>query len=725
MRARSFCILCAIWFYALLWPLGDLYSQSETRQFRVTGKIVDGDGQPVVGAIVCGEQKLIADVLDPDTKSVLSDAAGRFSLELDAHFSPQTVRLPIRVFKPGYAIAQRNFGVRTELSEIELPFELEPAHTRTVFLVDNHGQPLPGAKLAAVQAPQFWLNAETFDSLGIELPSTGADGLIEIPWLPADQQYDLRFEHSEFAHSMAWRVADASEPHRVVMERGNEVEFAFVFPKSTQVVSGGSVQVWLQYSEGTYSLSVPIDAQGRGKTRLANGKGISLEPRHPTLATMGSEPYRGIRMNTFVLYEKGIVRGRVVNEADRQGAEGVSVQCIALNKWVAGTRTQADGSYELKVPATSIEVKLGDVPEWKFEGPSRSFEVEPSGVHELDDFTVRRRLPLRGRVVYENKPVPHAIVGFALPAAEFHLADSDGNFELAPRSFGGHTILLAMHPHQPRSIVVEAVNAEQQDLTIALSPEGSLLGRVVDFQDQPLAGQRVDLGVNYNLREAGSVSTQGWQFAVSRDDGSFRFQGLSDGLRYAPTIHGKQRRQGAPSGGVGALVDIRDTRSKRVPLKISQELQREIESIAPQPLMPDVFQPQLLLQHATEWVNTDPLSEPSFSGKPVLICYGAWPLLIQQLKLAHQLYHEQGLVIVCIVPQDAPTSAPSWSTPLAAEPLPFPIVIDDGTLAKLYGLSSPASVAIYGDDGRLRQQLTDLSTLFRFLPTLRQFMVYR
>lgn len=728
MHAKFFYIVVTALYIALLWPLDHAYSQSELRHFRVKGAIVDSAGQPVAGAIALGEQNQFTDVLDRGAKSAVSDATGRFSLEFDVQVSPAALWLPIRVYKPGCAIAQRNFGVRREQpDEVELSFELEPAHARTVCLVDSHDQPIAGAKLAAAatQSLQFSLDAEVLSSLGIDVPSSDEAGLIEIPWLSADGEYDLRFEHPEFAHTMAWRVADRADPPRVCMERGNEVEFAFIFPKGLQAPQGGSVMVRVQASEGSYSRVVPLDAQGRGKTRLANGQNISLQPRHPTLATMGSEQYRGIRMNTFVLYEKGSVRGRVINAANMQGVEGVSVHCTARGKMVAATRTQADGSYELSVPAIAIEVTLDDGTEWKSENQSRSLQVKPSSVHELDDFSVRAKLPLRGRVVYQNKPVPYAIVGYALPAAKFQLADAEGNFEIAGEMFGSHTVLLAMHPYEPRSIVVQAADKEQQDLKIALSPEGSLLGRIVDFQDKPLAGQRIDLWMNINLGGGSSMSTQGWQFAVSRQDGSFRFQGLSEGLRYAPTVDGKQHRQGERNGGVAALVDLSDARSKRVPLKISQELQREIESMTPQQPMPAVFQPQTLLQHATMLANTEPLTEQTFSGKSVLICYGWWPLLIGQLELAHQLYHEQGLTIVCIVPRDTPTIDANWAAQLAAEPLPFPIVVDDGELAKLYSLSIPGSVALYGTDGRLRQQLTDLGTLFRLLPTIRQFMVYK
>ena len=198
IRTKSICILCIAWYYALLWPLGAVYSQSETRQFRVTGAIVDVDGQPVVGAIVCGEQDLVADVLNRVTKSAVSDASGRYSLELDVHVSPQSALLPIRVFKPGYAIVQRNFSARAEQTEVELQFALEPARRIAVCLVDKYDKPVAGAKLAGVQPHQtgpnqFWLTAESLDSLGIESPSSDAEGLIELAWLSAENQYDLSF----------------------------------------------------------------------------------------------------------------------------------------------------------------------------------------------------------------------------------------------------------------------------------------------------------------------------------------------------------------------------------------------------------------------------------------------------------------------------------------------------------------------------------------------------
>ncbi len=689
---------------------------------RIGGTIVDSEGQPLSNAKVCVENFAAQGRILGTLKVVSTDHRGRYDLSLGANGTDDSLHF-LSAFKAGFAIAR--VPIDLSIEDVLPTYDLTlPRPESFVFrLADAQGQPIAGSTLATLRSKArkdvFSIVPEVLQALELEVPQTDANGVIELPWMPPNRIFEVGFDHRDFARGMCWSAKASATVHEVIMERGQETEFAFVCSTQPQAVADAWVRVTMSRDEGDVYLEIPVDAKGRAKARLFSTGTIMMQPRHPTLATQGVERYSGRRINTFALYEKATLRGRVVNSTDRSGVANLAVQVSMQRTPVTSTFTAQDGGFSIEVPATSLVVSIPEHSRhWKVEGGGLTIHPLAGQNHVMEDFLVEARLPLRGQVVFDGKPVPKAILVEAFAQQEITLADEMGRFEM-PSPLGNEAVL-AMHPYEPLSVVVTA-NAEQQDMVITLSPEGSFVGRVVDFQQQPLAAQRIDLASLYEADNVSIFSHQ-WRTTQSRQDGTFRFQGLSRGLKYRALVQrspDREDRKLSPSNT--SWVEASQATIQRVPLVVSKTQQERlnsaeiVESRIPARIPPSIIDGSLNALDKTQLPQID------LRGKTVLLCSGFLGRgLFRALELSRQLYSGDDFAVIAVIPEMGRQQKDELIQMLRSEKLAFPVAVDNQAVVE----DRLGYCALYGADGLLVENLLGNNGASAVLPSLRNYFVF-
>ncbi len=712
--------------------------RGDLKLVRVQGTVTDAQGKPLEGAVVLAEQIPFPGSPKHKFTSVETSASGSYQLKLT--LIPRESVL-IRAYKAGFAIGQPTVtAAQILLGEKSLAshnFTLAPPQRLRFQLTDANGQAVAGASLATISDSKQsnmaypWQLSEVIHRLGLELPKSDANGICEIPWLSAEGIYQVGFDHPEFARGMHWTAKASQMPLQVHMERGQELEFAFECLQYPEAVRDAQAIVFVNHDKGSIQMVVPVDEHGRGKVRVVNGRHTLLTPVHPTLATTGPESYPGRGLMTFSLYAKATVRGRVLNSLDGQGVAGIAVQVTLQakrNSSVTSARTAADGRYSVSVPATSLVVKLSEINrDWKIDEVVQVVEPKMGEVYELDDFFVRPRLPLRGQVLFEGQPVPQAILFEQFSSTGAILADAQGRFELRSQPFlVSKSIVIAMHPHKRLSIVVPAAK-EQQDLLIPLLPEGSLVGSVVDSKGRPLAGQWVDLQTQFDTGN-GSFLSFAWQSTQSREDGTFRFQGLSEGFKYRAALKVKddsERRK--VFSATEQWKAASQLTSRRSPLVASEaiDIEKKEQMAFEKTTMPSKLPRSLVEGKFTKLKNSSPLSAQDFDGRLVVLCYNVIrPELLEMLEQIHQLYSPQ-LTVIAVFSEDFQNEEKQLEDFLKDKSLSFHLAIDDGSLAQVISNKLVNLCAIYGP-ASLRTEEFKLSRENTWLlPIVRNAIVYK
>jgi hypothetical protein len=161
-----------------------------------------------------------------------------------------------------------------------------------------------------------------------------------------------------------------------------------------------------------------------------------------------------------------------------------------------------------------------------------------------------RRYSLGGMVVNSatGAPIGHALVQFFLEGVHVALSGPDGRFEFANLP-GGAATISAQKPgfFSPQEIgigragespyPVIQVGAGSGDITVKLMPSGSISGRIVNSDGEPVPGIQVRIILKHIV--AGQMRWEDRSSATTDDSGSFRSPNLFPGDYYVATVaHG-------------------------------------------------------------------------------------------------------------------------------------------------------------------------------------------
>ncbi|MEO9935377.1 M56 family metallopeptidase [Rhodopirellula bahusiensis] len=676
-----------------------------------SGFVKDEFGRPIERAKVVAfyqlkEQREVASAVDT------TDREGRFEFTDIPLTSPGLRSLFLSAYSSGYAIQSRHIrrspaSPPLEAARVDLEFELQPASLGVVDVVDEEGEPVAGAILTELyskgeDSTVVYLHRDAWVQLGLPVPTSDANGRMEIPSISQASVYDVELVHPEFAKTPIWETPLSETPLTAVIEKGDPVKFVVTSPTDSGKIDEARVEVLVQEPGGISMVVCDVPESGVIETRLRDASSI-ITIKHPTLVSRSWYAYQTSEPTMeFSLHRTGTVRGRVVDTESGEGVENISVRFVANRRQHHLLRTNEEGYYDGEVAEGAYSVQIEDSQgQWKIPKDDRQeIHVAANQTVQLKTFTATQSAPIQGRVLFESgEPVANAIVlqGFRQKPI---LTDTDGKFAVV-RGSRMAQVVYAIHPTKKLSRVMSLPN-EAKMLDMILAPEGSLKGIFIDSAGNALPDVPASLKMALSSRpNRGSTLSTIIRTRLTDGRGTVRFDGLMEGARYSLNANGKARSSFSERLQKSSRTyDVSTAPWEVVELKIPSALEAELNELARYQQAPGTIQPL----RATNWLNGDPVDVVSGEADFRLIVFGRSKHSFEEANLVHQFYGDQGVQVVGVVGNriSGPESRAGW-----AGELQIPIAVDDGN-AKMfsrYGVDSNGGVLLYGADGQLIERI--------------------
>ena len=127
-------------------------------------------------------------------------------------------------------------------------------------------------------------------------------------------------------------------------------------------------------------------------------------------------------------------------------------------------------------------------------------------------------------------------------------------------------------------------------------------------------------------------------------------------------------------------------------------------------------------------IKSERLNLNDYRGKVVMLeFFASWcppcQMVAPELKSIYEKYREKGFVVLAIAMDDGPNALPAVKNFVSEFEIPYPVMIDDGTVSKQYQVISIPTSFIIDKEGNIRDKhiglLPDLaSTLSKEIETL-------
>jgi len=216
------------------------------------------------------------------------------------------------------------------------------------------------------------------------------------------------------------------------------------------------------------------------------------------------------------------VAGRIV-DAEGQPIARAKVQIVGDCHVIRSVKTDAEGKYQL----SDIEVRQDayrlDAEHPDFTGGYPSISVGKTGIVEVPDIVLTRRVTLRGRVTDE---LGNPIEGVKIRPSRHVKTDANGEFYLK-RSPGSSIMVTVDSPNFVPAHKKVRLDADKElpPVHFVLKPGKTLVGRVVDEHGNPIEGVRLQL----QTLEAIEYPHHFDHYATTDVNGKFRMEHLPEG----------------------------------------------------------------------------------------------------------------------------------------------------------------------------------------------------
>jgi protocatechuate 3,4-dioxygenase beta subunit len=491
----------------------------------VAGRVIDGSGQPVVGANVAMVYLDISRVLfsaDGRATPIVTDAEGHFRTE---HVAAGRVAF----------VAAANDLAPSQIEELavvdggryeDLVLQLSDGTLVRGRVVDDRQQPVAGAavELRPFERP----NDPQFLKMMLKIrrvaTTTGADGTFEAKGLTGER---LVVQASKTGYTTATRFGvKLDEPDLVVeVKRGAIVR--------GKVMLGDAPLPRFRVDTRTTDIPAVADASAGGKPKTDGNSGATWDGNDQGGGGFGRGG-RGMRERTVQLPEGQNMMDRGMNGMDGNWREIQS----------------ADGTFELRgIPPGRVRVRVRA--DGYLDAVNQEVDLQPGQTSEELVFKVEPGQPVAGRVIDDTgKPVSDAQVtaykaregndrrgafAFQIDPEDFDflalssatngrsaITDSKGEFQLASLEAGKYRFT-ARHPDLAKSSATDVevkVGVPTPPVEITIDAGGGVEGNVTGFGMRPLADA---LMVAFSI-QAGSMRS-----STTDKSGFYRIDGLPPG----------------------------------------------------------------------------------------------------------------------------------------------------------------------------------------------------
>ncbi|MBN1507119.1 MAG: carboxypeptidase regulatory-like domain-containing protein [Sedimentisphaerales bacterium] len=528
-----------------------------SEQVAFSGKIVDGEGRPIVGAEVrlyemAGDGGTSSDYEVKVLQEMTADSDGAFSFAGTGGDGYRQAMIVAR--RQGLALGWAYWTMR---EDEERDIALTQPQRLGGVVVDTEGKPLPDVTVFVAVGQigkregggQYLLGPLSRRLLAAESDASGRFALND---LPRGATFELGAERPGYA---TMTTIDRSSPGetlsftpgrtdiKLVMQREARIEGRVVQRDSDQSLEGVSIVIRSEEvvpyflpeparlrTDGTFS----FDALLPGAYTITVGvpeRGLAQWVATPVQVTLGAGQTK--EDVTVEISKGGIVEfvvtdaagGQPIDQArvsTRRAQDGQWYSAVSNEEGVARLRL-APGGYQLTSAgktgyARNIEEKVFTVTDGQTQRVSLTLQATPRVTGVVRDS--------------EGKPVVGAAVTVLPGRPDEALSDSSGRYELVwdPSQWGERDTtfcLLVRHPQRNLAAAVE-MGAETQTINVKLEPGVALGGKVVAPDGQGIAGARI----------MPMLRVSNWGAPMTRErvqaepDGSFTLAALPRDQRY-------------------------------------------------------------------------------------------------------------------------------------------------------------------------------------------------
>jgi protocatechuate 3,4-dioxygenase beta subunit len=481
------------------------------------GQVVDSQGRPLGGVHLAAQAQFREPSpifrLDGAEERTRSDEEGRFTL------ASLMDRAAYEVTATRVGYQQRRFPLTTGAPRDE-PWilVLSPARAASGQVMDGEERPLAGVRVTVVASPGK-ARRGTVEPVSA---TSGTDGVFRLPGLPAatpgePATVDLEARKEGFIPLRVRRLAipEGVGPVRLgtlILTPGTVLR-GRVTDSAGQPLAEASV--WLAPDTGQSMAA--IEALRREEpTTVTDGEGrfriedLPLRQKvHLLFAREGylSVPRLGLPLphegELRIRLERGVqLRGRVLGE----GGEPLGEARVRLHSEespegvVAVQRQAAEGSQLVSTDAqgnfritgvTPGRVRLEAQAPGYQPSPSMALDLPPEGVVEGVELVLQAGATLEGRVTNTRG---EAVAGARLSRdRQAAISDETGFYRLEGLPPGLGTVTVQHRAYQGASREVEIVLGDLHTADFVLEGGWPIAGRVVDEEERPVSGARVEL----------------------------------------------------------------------------------------------------------------------------------------------------------------------------------------------------------------------------------------